>query len=168
MTESHDLKNRAWQLAYEFEAKYGGCAQCVLAALKETIGGIPEEVFKSATGLAGGIGLQGYACGALTGGVLALSSYLGREYSNFADPQRVRFQTARMCEKLIGKFTAEYGSPNCAAIQTKLMDRSYRLSVPEDLADFLAAGGHDDKCTGVCGNSARWVIEILEEEGLLK
>ena len=31
----------------------------------------------------------------------------------------------------------------------------------------LAAGGHSTACPVVCGKAAVWVIEILDEEGLL-
>ena len=168
MRDIENMKNEAARLAYEYEGKYGGCSQCVLAAIRETAGNIPDEVFKGATGLAGGIGLQGYACGALSGGAIALSCYMGRDIAHFDDPEKIRFQSFRLCEKLVRKFEAEYGSANCADIQTKLMGRSYRLSDPKEHDDYVAAGGHDDKCTSVCGNAARWVIEILEEEGLLK
>lgn len=162
------LKKNAYNRAYTFEQKYGGCSQCVLAALKETIGNIPDEVFKSATGLAAGLSGGGYACGALTGGILALSSYLGREIDNLPDPDGVRFRTFHISRRLVEKFEKEYGERggDCAAIQTKIMGRSYDILKGErDI--FIADGGHDDKCPAVCGNAAAWTIEILAEEGLL-
>jgi len=167
MADYQKLKEEASRLAYEYEGKYGGCSQCVLAAIKETVGGISDDVFKGATGLAGGIGLQGYACGALTGCCIALSCFVGREYANFDDPDRVRFNAFRVCEKLIHKYEEAYGSANCADVQKSIMGRSYKLSIPEDHAAFVAAGGHDDKCTSVCADAVRWTIEIMEEENML-
>ena len=32
-----------------------------------------------------------------------------------------------------------------------------------DFQEFLRLGGHDDKCTSVVGNVAKWTVEILEE-----
>ena len=70
-----ELREKADTLAYKYEKKYGGCPQCVLAAVKETVGGISDDVFKAATGLAGGVAVVGAGtCGALSGGVMALST----------------------------------------------------------------------------------------------
>jgi len=166
--ENSDLLKKAETLAYQYEKKYGGCAQCVLGALKNTIGGISDDVFKAGTGLAGGVALNGAGtCGALSGGVMALSMYLGREYNNFADPQRVRTDSAKICKKLVDRFETEFGSGNCKDIQRRVMGRSFNLWNKQDHQDFLAAGGHEDKCPMVCGKAARWVIEILQEGRLI-
>jgi len=166
--EKDDILAKAEELAAKYEREYGGCSQCVVGALKEVIGGIGDEAFKAATGLAGGIGVTGEnACGSLTGGVMVLSLYLGREYQNFADPQKIRWQTFRLAKKLQEKFQEEYGSGICKDIQKKLMGRSFNLWDAKDYNEFLAAGGHDDKCPSVCGKAARWVIEILREEKLI-
>lgn len=133
----------------------------------KTIGGIGEDVFKAATGLAGGIGLSGNSCGAFTGGVLILSSYLGRDINNFADPQKTRFETFRIVRKFIDRYTDEYGSVNCYDIQEKIMGRRFNLWDKNEFKEFLAAGGHDDKCPSVCKNAVRWVAEILIEEKLI-
>jgi C_GCAxxG_C_C family probable redox protein len=163
-----DILTKAETLAAKYERQYGGCAQCVVGALKEAIGGISDDVFKAATGLAGGIGITGNnACGSLTGGVMVLSLYLGREYNNFADPTKIRWETFRLAKKLQERFEKEFGSGICKEIQRKIMGRSYNLWDKKDYSDFLAAGGHDDKCPTVCGKAAKWVIEILQEEKLI-
>lgn len=160
-------RRRAYELAANYEKEYGGCSQCVLAAIRDTIGGISDDVFKSATGLAGGVGLMGQTCGALTGGVMALSSFLGREYNNFPDPEEIRFKSFKLAEKLQKIFEQEYNSSNCKEIQTKIMGRSYDLRNPEERSDFLKAGGHEDKCPSVCGKAAACIIDILDEEDLI-
>jgi len=72
-------------LAIEYDQKYYGCAQCVLAALKAVLKDkIPDDVFKAASGLAGGVGRTGNTCGAVTGGVMVLSSFLGVSFFFFA------------------------------------------------------------------------------------
>ena len=159
--------DKATQLAWKYEQQYGGCAQVVLASLKETVGHIGDDVFQSATGLAGGVGRTGYACGALTGGVMALSCFWGRPYDDFADPARRRTRCLIMSKKLVGKFQETYGSANCHDIHRKIMGRAYDLSDPAEFEQFVKDGGHDDKCPSVCANSARWVLEILNEEGLI-
>ena len=157
---------KATRLAWKYEQQYGGCAQVVLASIKETFGKIGDDVFQAATGLAGGVGRTGVACGALTGGVMALSCFWGRPYADFADPEKRRTRTLNMSKKLVQKFQEEYNSPNCHEIQTKMMGRAYDLGNPADFEQFIKDGGHDDKCPSVCANSVRWLIEILNGEGL--
>jgi len=156
------------KLAIEYEQKYGGCSQCVVGSIKKVVGGITDDVFKAATGLAGGIGLTGNNCGALTGGVMLLSTFIGREYDNFADPDKIRFKSFKLAKKLLERFKEEYGSGICYDIQKKIMGRSYNLWNKKDYNDFIAAGGHNDKCPLVCGKAAKWVVEILLGEGLIQ
>lgn len=167
MADSEKILSEVGDLAYQYEQVYGGCAQCVIASVKSVLGGISEDVFKAATGLAGGMGLTGNNCGAFTGGVLVLSTFKGRTLDNFADPEKVGRETYRMVRKLIDRFNKEYGSINCRNIQERIMGRSYNLCDKNDFKEFLAAGGHDDKCPSVCRNSAVWAVEILMEEGLV-
>ncbi len=165
MNRQEEIIEKVRKLAYRYEQDYGGCSQAVIGAFRDAIGGISDDVFKASTGLAGGIGLMGESCGALTGGVLIMSSFLGREYENFADPDGIRFESFRLAKKLIERFRAKYGSPKCQRIQTEIMGRSYDIWTERE--EFLAAGGHDDKCPAVCADAAVWVTEILFEEKLL-
>jgi C_GCAxxG_C_C family probable redox protein len=166
MTKTGELAEKVEKLAYRYEQIYGGCSQAVVGAFKGALGVVTDEVFKASTGLAGGVGLMGHTCGALLGGVMILSTYLGREYKDFPDPEGQRFESFRLAKKLVERYEAEYGSSKCTDIQTKIMGRPYDIWTERD--EFLAAGGHDDKCPSVCGNAARWVLEILTEEGLLE
>jgi len=99
---------------------------------------------------------------------MAISSFLGREIDNLPDPDGIRFKTFALARRLVSRFEEEYGKRggDCAVIQTRIMGRSFDIMNGERDA-LLAAGGHDDKCPSVCGNSAVWVIEILHEERLL-
>ncbi|MDR1874507.1 MAG: C-GCAxxG-C-C family protein [Synergistaceae bacterium] len=158
---------RAAELAWKYEREYGGCAQVVLAAIRETIGHVGDDVFQAATGLAGGLGRTGHACGALVGGVMALSCFRGRPYDDFPDSAGRRPPCLAMSKKLVEAFQDAYGSADCHGIHRKLLGRSYDLSDPGDFEQFIKDGGHDDKCTSVCANSVRQVIGILNEEGLI-
>ena len=154
------------KLAYQYERDFGGCAQAVVGAFKKVLGDkISDDVFKAATGLAGGVGLTGNTCGALSGGVMVISTFLGREYDNFEDPDGIRFETFKLAKKLVEQYEAEYGSPKCEHVMTKVMGRYYDIWT--ELEAFLAAGGHDDKCPSVCANAAKWTAEILISKGLL-
>jgi len=171
---TNNLIKDAENLAYKYEQTYKGCSQVVLGAIREAFENhnvhtkkITDSVFKAGTGLAGGIGLKGQSCGALTGGVMVLSSFLGREYDNFEDPEKVRFDSFRIAKKLVNKFEEEYGSSKCYDIHEELMGKHFNLWDDDEYEAFDEAGGHDDKCPSVCKNAVRWTLEILEEENLL-
>ena len=162
-----ELKEKIFNLGVETEAKYGGCAQCVLRTLSQTVLDIDPAVIKSATALmAGGI-RSGNSCGAFTGGLMAIASVTGRETTEMENAQAVA-DTAVPARKFFQKFIDEYGSVNCRDIQYKIMGKNYRMYDPEDLQRFLDDGGHDDKCTHVVGKAAVWVAEVLEECGIKK
>ncbi len=165
--QRQEILEEVEKLAYKYEQLYGGCSQCVVGAVKEVLGGISDDVFKSATGLAGGVGLTGNTCGALTGGVMVLSVFLGRDYDNFADPERIRFETFRLAKELVERYEKEYGTVVCDEIKEKIMGRTYDLWDEKEYQEFLAAGGHDDKCPSVCGKAARWAVEILMDAHLI-
>ena len=169
MENVNSVKKLAYDLAYFYEKEYGCCSQCVIGAIKNTIGSrISDDVFKSATGLGAGLAGAGYACGALTGGIMALSCFVGRDISDFPDPEGIRFKTFQLSRRLVDRFEEEYGEcgGDCSAVQTKLMCRSYDI-LKGERDDFINAGGHDDICPSVCGKAAEWVVDILNEEGLI-
>jgi len=85
-----ELLEKAYKLGFEYEKIYRGCSQCAIAAIQDTLDIRDESVFKVDTGLAAGGGLTGIgACGGYVGGVMVLSQLLGRERSNFEDPEQV-------------------------------------------------------------------------------
>ena len=156
---------RAFVTGQQIEEKFGGCAQCVLRSLILNGCDIPKEVFRSASGLAAGVGRQGETCGAVTGAVLALSALYGREFDRF-DETEARDKTFGLCYRFMDKFRAEYGSIQCCDIQKDKYGRKFEMYDPEEFRAFLAAGGHDPGgCPSVVGNAATFVVEILEEEG---
>jgi len=157
--------NEAESKGYEFEKNYHGCAQCVLGPLMEIFDMKDDTAFRAATGLAGGVGLsiEG-SCGALTGGVLAMGLWYGRELSRIDDPEGLRFISYRLANQLHERFVQEYGSSICKKIHKKVLGKSYYLNEPDQWDAFLAAGGHASKCPGVVGKGARWAAEIIMEE----
>ena len=166
MKNPKELAEQAYQLGFQYEGAYGGCAQCVLSALADCGLPIAPAVIQSATGLAAGVARSGNSCGALTGGIMALSCVLGRDRDHMEDTELSAASIA-LSRKLLDRFMKAYGSGVCRDIQYCLMGASYRMYQDEDRERFLQAGGHDDICTGVVGRCAQWVVEILAEEGLL-
>ncbi|MFQ3621855.1 MAG: C-GCAxxG-C-C family protein [Spirochaetales bacterium] len=168
---NNKLAQKAYELGFAYEKEFRGCAQCVIAALQDTLGVRNRDtdfIFKSATGLAGGVAQEtdGH-CGAYSGGAMMIGYFLGRERENFADPEKIRLRTSALVSKLHKKFIETYGTVTCREIHTKIMGRPFYIKDPEELRKFDEAGAHTDKCTSVVGNAARWTVEILLEEGLI-
>ena len=160
-----EISKEAYELGFHYEQEYGGCCQCALAAIQDALGMENKAVFKSATGLSGGLCSTGDgACGALTAGVMAIGCKIGRERDNFKDPEENRLKTRELGLKLYNKFIKEYGSGNCREIQKKLFGRSYNLLDTSEREEFEKAGAHTEKCPSVAGNAAMWTVEILLEQ----
>jgi C_GCAxxG_C_C family probable redox protein len=163
-----EVMEKAYELGFKYEEQYGGCGQCVVAALQDAFNMPSTEVFKAMSGYAGGGATVGDgSCGAYVAGILFLSGLRGRERDNFADPERIRFVSFATARKLHRKFIDEFGSIICREIQMKLFGRPYYLPDPDEMAKFLAAGGHTTHCPDVCGKAAKWAAEIAFEEGLI-
>lgn len=163
---SRAIGRKAYDLGFQYEKIYKGCSQCVLAAVQDLFGERNDDVFRAASGLAGGAGLCGDSgCGGYSGGIMALSQLHGRVRENFPDPERTRRKSFDLAKKLHDKFIAEYGSVICRDIQQKILGRGYYLRDPEEFEKFEKAGAHAEKCPSVVGNAAKWVTEILWEEG---
>ncbi len=159
---------KAYELGKKYESTYGGCSQCVIAALQDTFNIRNDDIFKASTGLAGGGGrATDGSCGAYAGAILILSFLFGRERDNFDDPEDIRARTAELVRKFHDKYIQEYGSVVCHDIQTKVLGRPYYLADPVERQKFHEAGAHDIYCPEVVGKAARWMAELIIEENLL-
>jgi len=158
------ILDKAYNLAFDYEANYGSCAQCVLRAIQEVFGLDLRSIIKASHALAGGLGLSGYGhCGALSGGVIALSFIYGR---GLKDMKKGRFlKSYVLAKRLYDKFTEEFGSCVCRDVQKRVFGRPFNLWDPEEYKEFERMGGHRDKCPDVAGKVAKWTAEILVEEG---
>jgi len=162
--KTEGLADQAYRLAFKYESEIGSCPQCVLAALLETLNVGEPSIVKAADGLAGGTALStNGTCGALAGGLLAISSIVGRDYEDFKAGQKKR-RVFRYTRKLYNQFVDMYGSPVCRDVQRRIFGRSFNLLDPKEYEEFERAGGHVDKCPGVSGNVARWAAEIILDE----
>ena len=164
MKSKETLPEKAYQLGFTYEAEFGSCPQCVLAAVKETLDIGSEETIQAADALAGGTSLSSKGtCGALAGGLLAISSLVGRKYVDFKQGKQAR-RVFKYSKMLYDRFIEEYGSPLCCDVQTKLFGRSYNLMDKQEYEQFENAGAHIDKCPRVSGTVAKWTAEIILEE----
>jgi len=164
MSSKDEILEKAYNLAFKYEAERGSCPQCVLAALYEILGIGDPKTIQAADAMAGGTSLSTEGtCGALIGGLLAIGSVVGRTYKDFNAGKRKR-RAFLYSKKLYDKFVKEYGSPTCKDIHVKLFGRKFNLLDPTDYAEFEKAGAHIDKCTVVSGNTAKWAAEILIDD----
>jgi C_GCAxxG_C_C family probable redox protein len=163
-----ETADRAYELGREYEQRYMGCGQCIVAALQDAFDVRDDGVFKAATGLAGGGGLSGDSgCGAYVGSIMMLSYLAGRPREDFEDRTGGAMRTFRLAQRLRDRFIEEYGSVRCHEIQHRILGRPYYLMDMDDFRKFDEAGGHTEKCPEVVGKAARWAAELIEEAGLV-
>ena len=162
------LANKAHDLGFRYEKEFRGCGQCFIAAVYDALDLPYDALFKSLSGLAGGVGMVNDGnCGAYIGGALVLSSLVGRERDDFKDEIGKRFEAYRLSRKLRDRFIEKYGTVTCGNIHQEIFGREFNLLDVEQMATFDAMGGHRDKCPEVVGQAAAWVIEIMNEEDLI-
>ena len=161
MENREEILQIAYDLAFKYEAERGSCPQCVYSALMETLDIGNKKTVKDIDALAGGTALSAEGtCGALVGGLCAISSIVGRTYEDFNAGERKR-RVFMYSKKLYDKFMEEYDSILCKDVHKKLFGRSFNLMDKNDYAEFEKMGAHVDKCPDVSGKTARWAAEII-------
>ncbi len=164
MNSKEEILDEVYDLAFKYEAEIGSCPQCVLAALMETLDVGDTNTIKAVDAMAGGTALSTEGtCGALVGGLAAISSIVGRSYDNFTAGEQKR-RVFQYSKKLYDKFIEEYGSPLCKDVQQKIFGRTFKLLDQKEYQEFEKAGAHVDKCPSVSGNTARWAAEIILDD----
>jgi C_GCAxxG_C_C family probable redox protein len=148
----------AYDKALKYEIDFGCCPQCVLSAVQETIGIIDDATIKASHGLSGGGALSGQgACGALTGGLMALSAKRGRDRDKLDKGRFIgNFQKGK---ELVERFKNEFGGVTCEELQKQFTGRTYDMWKPEEYKEFSDARGL--KCAQATASVTRWVVEML-------
>jgi len=166
--EQNQLLKDAYDLGFKYERDYHGCSQSTFGALQELFGISSEIAFKSASGLAGGIGLSCEAsCGGLIGSCMFLSMLYGRERSNIEDLDGSRFVAYHACSRMVERYLHEWHTTECGEIQkAKFAGRCFKLIDPEQFKEFIALGGHANICPDVVGKAVMWCVEVLLDESL--
>jgi C_GCAxxG_C_C family probable redox protein len=161
-------KQKAYDLAYKYEREWKYCSQCTIKALMDVYKINNDDFFKALSGFGAGGGMEGDGmCGAYLAGIFFLSLKLGREISDIGvDPDDPRAskknrRLASIIKRLHEKFIKEYGSITCSQIHRKLFGRSFYIPDPDESEKFEEAGAHKWGCTSVCGNAAKWTVEIF-------
>lgn len=92
------------------------CAESVLMVLNQGLGGglAPEMAVRLSSGLPEGLGGSGCVCGALSGGVLSMGLFLGREGPGLKNGKRVMNSVKVLCDQFKDCFDA-----TCCKVLTK-------------------------------------------------
>lgn len=156
--EKQAAAEQAYQKALQYELDYGCCPQCVLATIQETVGGIDDSTIKASHGLSGGGGLLGQgACGALTGGLMALSAKFGRDRDKLDKGRSINnFKKGKI---LVERFREEFGGVTCEELQKKFTGHTYDMWKADEYKAFDDARGN--QCAHATGTVTKWVIEML-------
>jgi len=159
-----DVLQKAYLLGKKYEKKCTGCAQTAIAAIFESLGIWNEDVFRSASGLADGLGLTGDgSCGALVGGSMVIGYLYGRGKDNFEDMNKP-MKSYALVKKLHDKYVNQYGTCRCHDVQEKLQGRSYDLWNAEELKEAFKSGMMEH-CSDLVGNVARLTTKIILNSG---
>ena len=152
------LAEQAYQKALQYELDYGCCPQCVLATVQETVGYVDDSTIKASHGLSGGGGLMGQgACGALTGGLLAISAKFGRERDKLAAGRGIN--NFKKSKELVDRFRQEFGGITCEDLQKQFTGRTYDMWNADEYKAFDCARGN--QCAHATAQVTRWVVEML-------
>ncbi len=155
-----EIMDTAFKKAKQYEMQSGGCSQCTLAGIFDALYVQNDEIFKAATGLADGVGLTGDGhCGALSGGVLAIGYFFGRNKEDFSDMMKL-LKANLLSKKLHDRFVKKYGTCRCADLQKSFFGRFYNLYDPEEMMAAMKAGLLET-CSTVAGEVASMTTEII-------
>jgi len=165
MSKQDNLKNdktllaeQAYDKAFAYEHDFGCCPQCVLSAVKETVGIVTDGTIKASHGLSGGGALSGQGvCGALSGGLVALGAKWGRDADKLNRGRGMaNFQAGR---ELVERFRKEFEGLTCEELQVQFTGRTYDMWNKDDYDAFGKERG--DKCAQASAQVAKWVVEML-------
>lgn len=169
-TERKQCIERAYELGYQIERKWGNCAQATMWAVQEAMGVGTEnkEALRAISGFhGGGAGHCDGSCGAYAAATFLIAQEHGRDVDQLgADPEDPRaVKTTRSMDAVVARlhrrFMDEYGTVVCTNIHRRLYGRTFHMHDPDDREKFEAAGAHDWGCTSVVGKAAAWTVEIL-------
>jgi len=126
------------------------CAQSILLTMQEYWGISLLVEPKIASGFGGGIGRQGFLCGALTGGVMAI----GLKYGTNEPNMQKREKALHLSSELFSKFKEEWGSVCCRDLIR------FDLSTPEGREKAWAANVFQEKCLRFVESAVRILIDL--------
>ncbi|NLY71801.1 MAG: hypothetical protein GX076_09030 [Clostridiales bacterium] len=145
---NNDLAIEARNKAGNYFKEGYNCAEAIFLTFREYLA--PEmdpAMVKLLTGFGNGLGQAGCMCGALTGSIMALNMVKGRT-SNEED----RTESYNHSREFHDLFEEKFGSSCCRLLNTH----------PYESREHLIT------CLKITGNTAKMLVEFMNEKGLLK
>jgi len=147
-----DNKSELGKKAAEHFIEGYNCAQSVLLTVFDHYNLTNELVPKIATGFGGGIGRCGSICGALTGGVMAISVIYGTN-EPLMKKRLKAYETAR---KFYEQFEAQNGSVLCKELI------GFDLSIPEQRDKAAKTNAFEEKCTVFITKAVEILVDLTQ------
>ena len=158
-----ETSKKAYELGVRYEKECTGCAQTAIAGIFDAISVKNNDVFKSASGLADGLGLTGNGtCGALVGGAMVIGYLFGRDREDFKDMFKP-MKSYLLAKKLHDAFLEQYGTCRCHDLQFSLMGRTFNLLDKKEFQEAIEFG-MVKHCSKVVGTAAKLATMIILEE----
>lgn len=153
---------------------YRGCTQVVVKALMDHLDMYDQEVFRAATPFAAGVARKGGSpCGALSGAILAIGLYCGRnDLLEAGPPKEIRknsyvnpyIKCHDLAAEMFDRFNEFWGTTTCHVIQERLLGRTMDVSDPE-VKRMMESGEYFDMlskaCCNVSASAAKMAAEII-------
>jgi len=158
--------------AYRHQMNYRGCCQVQVRALTEHLGFFSQEVFRAATPFAAGVARKGDLCGHLTGAIMVIGIYIGRnDLREAGQPKEFGESPYSKAQDLAGelyeKFKEFWGTTKCFDIQEKLLGKRLDVTQP-DVQKMVQSGEYFNVLSKVCchvaASTAKMAAEILLRE----
>jgi C_GCAxxG_C_C family probable redox protein len=143
------IENAARRCGELFESGFY-CAESVLLAIGETKGLPTYLIPQIATGFCSGVSRSGGMCGAISGGIMALSACRGRKSAD--EPVDELFAAVK---QLMAGFESKFGSSNCQILT------GCDLGTDEGQAKF-EAGNQRNKCREYTEEVTRQTLALIE------
>ena len=126
------------------------CAESVLSVVASECNIRGKLIPRIATGFGGGVGRQGYVCGALSGGVIAIGLMHGRDRGSDIS---ARDKTYALVIELFKRFREEFGCINCLELT------GCDLTKPEGRERLRPL--HSEKCAKYIDGVVNIVLELI-------
>jgi len=118
-----------------------------------------DNIFKSASGLGGGVGLMHDSCGALLGASMMLSLKYGRGREELDSLEKLD-NSCLVIAHLYKWFEKEFGSAICHEIRYRANGVHYDLKIPWQF-QMAEQSGQFEKCARLTGKTAAKAAEML-------
>lgn len=130
------------------------CVEAVFKTLADLHGTESDLIPKVASGLAAGVGRTSNICGAVTGAILGLGLWFGRN-----EPVEGKRKPYWYSRKFIDEWEKSHHSTNCTELLGVALDN------PEELDVFVSEGMWEKKCKRYISEAVSLAYDILDEEG---